>query len=147
MKAEEIAPGSLALAPHETVIEPNQAWLRLHWGQLWEYRDLLALLVHREFASKYKQTVLGPAWFILNPLLTSLVYTLFLGRIAGMQTDGIPHVLFFLCNQLGWNYLQQNLMTGGAIFTNNATLFGKVYFPRLVVPLSVVLSNLFACVL
>lgn len=148
MKAEEIAAAdSMTLAAHETIIQPNQAWLRVDWAQLWEYRDLLALLVHREFASKYKQTILGPAWFILQPLMFSLVLTIFFGHVAKVSTDGIPPVLFYLCGQLGWNYLQQNLMTGGAIFTNNAALFGKVYFPRLVVPLSVVLSNLFACVL
>jgi lipopolysaccharide transport system permease protein len=134
-------------APYEIVIQPNQKWLRLDWAQLWEYRDLLGLLVHREFASKYKQTILGPAWFILQPLMTSLVMFVFFGRVAKVPTDGIPPVLFYLCNQLSWNYLQQNLQTGGAIFMTNATLFGKVYFPRLVVPLSVVLSNLFACVL
>jgi len=148
MKAREIAvPGSLAPGSHETIIEPNQAWLRVSMGQLWEYRDLLMLLVHREFASKYKQTLLGPAWFILQPLMTSLVYTIFMFRVAKMPTDGVPPVLFYLCNQLGWNYLQQNLGTGGSIFTTNANLFGKVYFPRLVAPLSVVVSNLFACVL
>jgi lipopolysaccharide transport system permease protein len=148
MKAEDIATaGSMTLAPHEIVIQPNQSWLRVDWAQLWEYRDLLALLIHREFASKYKQTILGPAWFILQPLLTSLVLTIFMGRVAKMPTDGIPPVLFYLCNQLGWNYLQQNLATGGSIFTNNASLFGKVYFPRLVMPISVVLSNLFACLL
>jgi len=148
MKAEEIAAAdSMTLAAHETIIEPNQAWLRVDWAQLWEYRDLLALLVHREFASKYKQTILGPAWFILQPLMTALVFTIFFGHVAKVRTDGIPSVLFYLCNQLGWNYLQQNLATGGSIFTTNANLFGKVYFPRLVVPLSVVLSNLFACLL
>ena len=133
--------------PHEILIQPNQSWLRLDGGQLWEYRDLLGLLIHREFASKYKQTILGPAWFILQPLMTAIVFTIFMGRVAKMPTDGIPSVLFYLCGQLSWNYLQQNLATGGAIFLTNATLFGKVYFPRLVVPISVVLSNLFACVL
>jgi lipopolysaccharide transport system permease protein len=148
MSAPDIASeGPLALSPHETIIEPNQSWLRVNWAQLWEYRDLLMLLVHREFASKYKQTILGPAWFILQPLMTSLVMTIFFGRVAKVPTDGLPPVLFYLCNQLSWNYLQQNLSTGGAIFMNNASLFGKVYFPRLVVPISVVLSNLFACVL
>ena len=136
-----------SFGPHETIIQPNQAWLRVDWRLLWEYKDLLGLLIHREFASKYKQTILGPAWFILQPLMTSIVFTIFLGRVAKIPTDGIPHVLFYLCNQLSWNYLQQNLSTGGSIFTSNANLFGKVYFPRLVVPLSVVASNLFACVL
>jgi len=89
MKVEEIATtglGTLAShetpATHETIIEPNQAWLRVNWAQLWEYRDLLMLLVHREFASKYKQTVLGPAWFILNPLMTSVVFAIFFGHVA-----------------------------------------------------------------
>jgi lipopolysaccharide transport system permease protein len=148
MKAEETAaPGAPLIGPHEIIIEPNQAWLRLDWGQLWEFRDLLALLIHREFASKYKQTILGPAWFILQPLMTSIVMTIFFGRVAKVPTDGIPPVLFYLCNQLSWNYLTTNLQTGTAIFLNNATLFGKVYFPRLVVPISLVLSNLFACLL
>jgi lipopolysaccharide transport system permease protein len=148
MKAEEIAAVvPMTHAYHETIIQPNQSWLRVDWAQLWEYRDLLALLVHREFASKYKQTILGPVWFILQPLMTSLVMMVFFGRVAQMTTDGIPALLFYLCNQLSWNYLSQNLSTGGAIFMNNASLFGKVYFPRLVVPISVVLSNLFACVL
>jgi len=148
MKVEDIAAaGSVTIAPHETIIQPNQAWLRVDWALLWEYRDLLALLIHREFASKYKQTILGPAWFILQPLMTSIVFTIFFGRVAKVPTDGIPPVLFYLCNQLGWNYLQQNISTGGSIFTSNANLFGKVFFPRLVVPISVVLSNLFACVL
>jgi len=148
MKAEEIAaPGAALIGPHEIIIQPNQSWLRLDWAQLWEFRDLLALLVHREFASKYKQTILGPAWFILQPLMTSVVMTIFFGNVAKVRTDGIPAVLFYLCNQLSWNYLTTNLQTGTAIFLNNATLFGKVYFPRLVVPLSLVLSNLFACLL
>lgn len=148
MKAEELSAGSpVLLAAHETIIEPNQSWLRVDWAQIWEYRDLLVLLVHREFASKYKQTILGPAWFILQPLMTSVVFTIFFGRVAKVPTDGVPPVLFYLCNMLGWNYLAQNLSTGGSIFTTNANLFGKVYFPRLVMPMSVVLSNLFACVL
>ena len=149
MKAQEAALGGSMLAPvpHETVIQPNQSWLHLEWSQVWEYRDLLLLLVHREFASKYKQTILGPVWFVLQPLLTSLVFTIFFGRVTQMPTDGIPPFIFFLCNQLGWNYLQQNLNTAGAIFTTNAYIFGKVYFPRIVVPLSTVFSNLFASAL
>ena len=84
---------------------------------------------------------------MLQPLLTSLVFTVFFGHVAKIPTDGIPPVLFYLCNQLSWNYLQQNLTTGGTTFTANAYLFGKVYFPRLVMPLSIVFSNLFACLL
>lgn len=148
MKVEEIAPASpLTLAPYETIIQPNQAWLRVDWAQLWEYRDLMALLVHREFASKYKQTILGPAWFILQPLMTALIFAVLFGHVAKISTEGVPPVLFYLCGQLAWNYLQQNLATGGSIFTSNAYLFGKVYFPRLVMPIAAVLSNLFACAL
>jgi lipopolysaccharide transport system permease protein len=148
MNAEEpVAASPSGFALHEIIIEPDQSWLRVDGRLLWEYRDLLGLLVHREFASKYKQTILGPAWFILQPLMTSLVMTIFFGRVAQVPTDNIPPMLFYLCNQLGWNYLQQNLQTGASVFTNNSALFGKVYFPRLVVPISIVLSNLFACVL
>ena len=104
--------------------------------------------MHREFASKYKQTILGPG-VVHPPAADDFAGVHAFSRAHREDADGWnpADVLFFLCNQLGWNYLQQNLMTGGAIFTNNANLFGKVYFPRLVVPLSVVLSNLFACVL
>jgi len=148
MEIPEIASArTIPLAPHETIIQPNQSWLRMDWALLWEYRDLLALLVHREFASKYKQTILGPVWFILQPLMTSLVYAIFFGRVAKVPTDAVPPFIFYLCNQLSWNYLSTNLSTGGAVFMNNAALFGKVYFPRLVMPISIVLSNLFACVL
>jgi len=148
MKAEETAAAaSMSPAPFEIIIQPNQSWLRVDWAQLWEYRDLLVLLVHREFASKYKQTILGPLWFILQPLLTSVVMTIFFGNVAKVETDGIPHVLFYLCNQLSWSYLQQNITVGGAVFTNNSILFGKVYFPRLVMPISVIASNLVACAL
>src|SRR5438067_9551881 len=146
MKSHDLtaAPDLHLAGNYEVVIEPNQRWLTIHWRQIWEYRDLLTLLIRREFLAKYKQTILGPAWFILQPLLTTVVFTIVFGRIANISTDGLPPVLFYLSGLLSWNYVQQNLANGGTIFTTNASVFGKVYFPRLVVPLAMVISNLFA---
>lgn len=131
--------------PHyEIVIEPNRSWLSIDWRALLEFRDLLGLLVRRDFVSKYKQTVLGPAWFVLQPLLMTVVFTIMFDRVARISTDGVPPTLFYLCGLLGWNYFSQNLTAASGTFTNNATLFSKVYFPRLIVPLSIAVSNLFA---
>jgi lipopolysaccharide transport system permease protein len=128
----------------EIHIHPNRSWLRIDWRELWEYRDLALLLVRRDFVAKYKQTVLGPAWFILQPLVTTLVLVVVFGKVAQLDTDGMPPLLFYLCNMLAWNYLAQNVTTASATFAANAHLFGKVYFPRLVVPLSVIISNFLA---
>ena len=129
---------------YEIVIQPSKGWLRIDWQELWDYRDLLVLLVQRDFTSRYKQTLLGPLWFVLQPVLTALVFAVVFGGIAGISTDGIPRLLFYLCGLLGWNYFSQNITTGGATFINNSALFGKVYFPRLVVPVSIVVGNLVA---
>ena len=131
-------------AEYEIVIQPTKGWLRIDWQELWDYRDLLVLLVQRDFTSRYKQTLLGPLWFVLQPVLTAMVFAVVFGGIAGIATDGIPRLLFYLCGLLGWNYFSQNITTGGATFINNAALFGKVYFPRLVVPVSIVVGNLVA---
>ncbi len=129
---------------YEIHIEARTGWLRVNWRELWEYRDLLFVLVRRDFLAKYKQTVLGPLWFILQPLLNTLVFTIVFNKVAGIETGGIPPLLFYLCALLPWGYFAQNVTTGAATFTNNAHLFGKVYFPRLIVPLSSIISNLFA---
>lgn len=129
---------------HETIIQPNQSWLSVDWRALLEFRDLLGLLVRRDFVSKYKQTVLGPAWFVLQPLLMTVVFTIMFDQVARISTDGVPPTLFYLCGLLGWNYFSQNVTAASATFTSNATLFSKVYFPRLIVPLSIVASNLAA---
>ena len=132
---------------HEIVVEPNRGWLRIDWREMWEYRDLLVLLVRRDFLAKYKQTLLGPAWFIVQPLLTTVMFVIVFGRVAQIPTDGIPAPLFYLCGLLAWNYFAQNVAAGATTFTANAQLFGKVYFPRLIVPLATIVSNLFAFVL
>ncbi len=137
----------LSAPDYEVVVEPSRGWIRLPWRELWEYRDLLVLLVRRDVISRYKQTLLGPAWFIVQPVLTTLVFALIFSRIAEIPTDGIPAPLFYLCGLLGWNYFSQNITAGGATFINNAHLFGKVYFPRLIVPISIIASNLIALAL
>jgi len=134
-------------ADYEILIEARTGWLRVNWRELWDYRDLLFVLVRRDFLSKYKQTVLGPLWFILQPLLNTLVFTIVFNKVAGIGTGGIPPVLFYLCALLPWGYFAQNVTTGALTFTANSHLFGKVYFPRLVVPISTVISNLFALLL
>jgi lipopolysaccharide transport system permease protein len=125
---------------YEIIIEPNRKWLRAN-------RDLLAILIRRDFLAKYKQTVLGPLWFILQPLLSAVVMSIAFHKVAGISTGHTPSLLFNLCALLPWAYFSQNVATGAATFTANSHLFGKVYFPRLVVPIATVVSNLFAFVL
>ena len=133
-----------AQSVHETIIECGQPWFRVAWRELWEYRDLIYLLVRRDFVSKYKQTVLGPVWFVLQPLLMTAVFTVIFGIVANISTDGVPKVLFYFSGMVMWGYFSQNLGTATTIFTTNAYLFTKVYFPRLIVPLATALSNLMA---
>jgi len=125
----------------EIVIAPGGI-AQNYWRDLWRYRDLLLLLVYRDFAAKYKQTVLGPAWFILQPLLTSVVFTVVFAGAIKIPTDGVPPILFYFTGLLGWNYFSQTFQSISGTLVNNAGIFGKVYFPRLVVPLSTVVSNL-----
>lgn len=131
----------------EVVIEPTRGWLKINWAELWEYRDLLVLLVQRDFTSRYKQTILGPLWFVLQPVLTAAIFAAIFNGVARIPTDNVPAVLFYLCSLLGWNYFAQNIGTAGATFVNNSALFGKVYFPRLLVPVSIVIGNLAAVAL
>ena len=126
----------------EIIIEPNRSWLRIPWREIVQYRDLLYLLVRRDFVSKYKQTVLGPLWFVIQPLMTTLMFTVVFGKIARIPTDKLPPMLFYLCGMLAWGYFAKCLGGTASTFVGNAHLFGKVYFPRLVVPLSVIVSNL-----
>lgn len=128
--------------PYEVVIENRPGLLRLDLRELWEYRDLLVLLVRRDFLARYQQTLLGPAWHLLQPVLTTLVFALIFGRFAKIPTDGIPAPLFYFCGLLGWNYFAQNVISGSGTFLNNQQLFAKVWFPRAIVPISTIASNL-----
>lgn len=109
---------------------------------IWRYRDLLMLLVRRDFVSFYKQTVLGPLWFFIQPLFTTIIYTFIFGNLAAIPVDGLPQPLFYLAGITAWNYFSDCLTKTSTVFSANAGLFGKVYFPRLIVPLSIVVSNL-----
>ena len=129
---------------YHATIRARQRWLHLPIREIVDYRDLLFLLVRRDFVAQYKQTLLGPLWFIIQPLLTTLVFTIVFGNVAKIPTDGLPPVLFYLCGLLGWGYFAQTFNTTSTTFVTNAPLFGKVYFPRLIVPLSVTISNLLA---
>ena len=110
--------------------------------ELWQYRDLIALFTKRNFNLIYKQTILGPAWILLQPMFTTLIYTLVFGGIAGISTDGVPQILFYMAGTALWTYFSQTLTKTSTTFTANARVFGKVYFPRLVMPISTVLSGI-----
>jgi lipopolysaccharide transport system permease protein len=111
-------------------------------GQLWRSRDLILVFVHRNFVANYKQTVLGPLWFFVQPFFTTVVFTMVFSKIAGVSTDEVPPFLFYMSGVVVWNYFQECLIKTSTTFTQNAGLFGKVYFPRLTVPLSIVVTNL-----
>ena len=127
----------------DLVLGPADAIFDLHLKEVWKYRDLLLLFVKRDFAAQYKQTILGPLWHIIQPVFTTIVFLLVFGKIANIPTDGIqPKFLFFMSGITIWNYFSACLTTTSNTFVANAAIFGKVYFPRLVIPISVVLSNM-----
>ncbi|WP_255448966.1 ABC transporter permease [Apibacter sp. B2912] len=123
-------------------ISANHSLFDFKLGEVWKYRDLLALMIRRNFVANYKQTVLGPLWFFINPIFTSLMFNVVFGNIAGISTDGIPGILFYLSGLTLWNYFQDCLTGTSYVFRDNASIFGKVYFPRLVMPLSIIIGNL-----
>ncbi|MFM6983497.1 MAG: ABC transporter permease [Chitinophagaceae bacterium] len=127
---------------HTFVIKPKRSLWDVNLRELWQYRDLLMLLVKRDFISVYKQTILGPVWFFIQPLLTTFTFTIIFGMVAKISTGGIPEMLFYLTGITFWNYFSSCLTSTSNTFVSNASVFGKVYFPRLIVPLSVVISNL-----
>jgi lipopolysaccharide transport system permease protein len=126
----------------DLVIRPKTGWLDLHLADVWRYRDLLWMFVRRDFVAVYKQTILGPLWFFIQPLLTTLTFTLIFSGVAKLSTDGLPPLLFYLAGTTPWNYFATCLTKTSTTFKDNANLFGKVYFPRLVMPLSIIVSTL-----
>ncbi|MEO8765640.1 MAG: ABC transporter permease, partial [Ginsengibacter sp.] len=124
------------------VIQPKAKMLDLNLKEVWRYRDLLFLFVKRDFAAQYKQTILGPLWHFIQPIFTTLIFLLVFGKIANISTDGIHPILFYMSGITIWNYFAGCLTTTSNTFVANAAIFGKVYFPRLVIPLSVVISNI-----
>lgn len=124
------------------VIQPKTSLFSLDWGELWQYRDLLVMYIKRDIVTFYKQTILGPLWFVIQPLFTTLMFMFVFGGIAGISTDGLPQPLFYMAGLLCWNYFAECLNRCSDTFNANQNVFGKVYFPRLIVPLSVVVSSL-----
>lgn len=124
------------------IIKPHSSLLSVDFKEVWRYRDLLLLLVKRDFVTYFKQTILGPIWFFVNPIFTTVMYTFVFGNLAGISTDGAPQVAFYLSGIVLWNYFSNSLNQTSNVFTTNANIFGKVYFPRLIMPLAVVTSNL-----
>jgi len=127
---------------HNWTIEAKASLFDLKLNEVWAYRDLLVLLVRRDFVSFYKQTILGPLWFFMQPLFTSIIFTFIFGNLAGISTDGLPKPLFYMAGITAWNYFADCLTKTSTVFRDNAGIFGKVYFPRFIMPLSIVVSNL-----
>ncbi len=123
-------------------IRSGSSPVNFNFRELWHYKDLLFLLVKRDFVAFYKQTILGPIWFFVQPILTSLMYLVIFKKVANLSTDALPAVLFYLSGVTCWNYFSESLQKTSDTFIANANIFGKVYFPRLIIPLSIVLSSL-----
>jgi lipopolysaccharide transport system permease protein len=127
---------------HKFVIKPSRSFFSIDWREMWLYRDLLGLLVHRDLVAIYKQTILGPLWIIIQPLVTTLVFTVIFGNLAKISTDGMPKTLFYMSGVMFWTYFHNCTQNVGVSLIGNAPLFRKVYYPRLISPLAVVISNL-----
>ena len=128
--------------PWSLVVTPKSQWFNLNLQEIWRYRDLLLLFLRRDVVTVYKQTILGPLWFIIQPVLTTIIFTVIFGNVAKIPTDGLPPLLFYLSGIIVWNYFSDCVRTTSDAFKKNQNIFGKVYFPRVIVPLSTVLSNL-----
>lgn len=140
----KISPSTKEGAPSNwtEVIAPKTSLFDLRLKEIWKYRDLVLMFVRRDFVANYKQTILGPIWFFLQPLLTTITFILIFGRVAGISTDGLPMAVFYLGGVTIWNYFAETLNKTASVFKDNAQMFGKVYFPRLTMPVSIVISNL-----
>ena len=125
----------------DLVIKPKSNWLDINFADLWRYRDLILLFVRRDFVAQYKQTILGPVWHIIQPLFTTFLYAVVFGEIANLKTDGSPRPLFYLSGIIMWNFFSGCLLNTANTFIANAGIFGKIYFPRLVIPISTVIST------
>ena len=128
--------------PWDLVISHRVGWLQLNLREVWRYRDLLMLLIKRDFITQYKQTILGPLWYLIQPVLTTVMFLLLFNRVARIPTDGVHPTVFYMAGLTFWTYFSVTLTTISTTFVTNASIFGKVYFPRLVMPLAVIVSNL-----
>ena len=126
----------------DTVITPQRGWMELNIDEIWNYRDLLWLFVKRDFTTFYKQTILGPLWFFIQPIITTIVFSVIFNKVGKISTDEIPPYLFYMSGIIAWNYFSSCLNATSNTFVLNSNLFGKVYFPRIIMPLSKVISGL-----
>ena len=126
----------------DLIITPKRGLFELHFSEIWKYRDLLYLFIKRDFTTFYKQTILGPLWFIIQPFISTIIFSFIFNRVAKIPTDEIPPYLFYLSGIIAWNYFSDCLTTTSNTFTSNVNIFGKVYFPRIIIPLSKVISGL-----
>ena len=126
----------------DVVIGPKNSVFSLNLKEVWRYKDLLFMTVKRDFVTLYKQTILGPLWFFIQPIFTTIVYTFVFGNLAGISTDGLPKILFYLSGTICWNYFAECFTKTSTVFKDNQAIFGKVYFPRLISPLSIVITGL-----
>lgn len=124
------------------IIEPKKSWFSLGWKEIWGYRDLISIFIRRDIVATYKQTILGPLWFFISPILTTLIFTFVFSNVARIGTGNVPPVLFYLSGLTLWNYFSSCFTGTANTFVANSAVFGKVYFPRLVIPISLVMSNL-----
>jgi lipopolysaccharide transport system permease protein len=136
------ADNKTSLNDWDLILRPQRSWWDLRLGQLWRYRDLIWLFVWRDFVAYYKQTILGPLWYLIQPILTTVVFTVIFGNIAKLSTDSLPPFLFYLAGNTVWSYFSTCLTNTSNTFTNNTAIFGKVYFPRLCIPISVIISSI-----
>ena len=125
----------------DLIIKPKTGWLDVQIGELWRYRDLIAMFVRRDFVTFYKQTILGPLWFIIQPLATTVIFTIIFGQVAKIPTDSLPPFLFYMAGNVMWGYFSSTLTATSNTFSANASIFGKVYFPRLTVPIATIIFN------
>lgn len=125
-----------------TIIKPNTKWFDFNFRELVQYKDLILMFVKRSFTSQYKQTILGPLWFVLNPLMTTFISTIVFGNIAQIGSDGVPYFLFHLCGSILWGYFSTCVSQTSATFSGNAAILGKVYFPRIIMPISTVVFSI-----
>lgn len=137
-----VPPRACPEEPWTTIIRPRHHWFDMNVRELWAYRDLILLFVRRDFVSVYKQTILGPLWFLIQPLLTTIVFTIVFGKIVRIPTDGVPDLAFYMAGTVCWGYFAGCLTQTSDIFVVNAAVFGKVYFPRLAVPISLAISGI-----
>ena len=126
----------------DLIITPHRGWFELNLGEIWQYRDLLKIYIRRNIIAQYKQTILGPIWIIIPPILTTLVFTVIFGNIANLPTEGLPKPLFYMAGIITWNYFSTALTSTSNSLAGNAGIYGKVYFPRIIIPLATLISSL-----